>query len=316
MLSEATITVTVNGGGGANQPPSIVNQSFSIVENSLAGTFLGKVVASDPDAGQTLTYSIVSGNIDNAFNIGATTGNLTVNNPSGLDYEQNPIFNLEVRATDNGANSQQSQATITINLSNVNEAPVLNPSSMEIEAFSPNGSFLGVIRADDPDAEQSVYYSIVSGNTADAFHINYHNGAINVINSSALNPYTNPVFYLTVQALDNGQPSLASTAVIRVDVRRLKNGEESLEVLNIDNEGVSYNLFPNPSNNGHFSLSLSNMDEPATVQVFDLSGKLITELKYVHTELTAINLETMPIGIYMVKITSAGHTKTIKAIKN
>ncbi len=315
MWSEATISLTVNG-GGSNQPPSIGNQSFLMSENSPSGTFAGKVIASDPDAGQTLSYSIISGNTDNAFIIGISSGNLTVNNASGLDFEQNPVLNLVVRVADNGSTSQSSQAIITITLSDENEPPVLNPSSIDIEAYSPNGSFLGAIRAEDPDAGQSVNYRMVSGNISDAFHINYHNGAINVINSSALNPNTNPVFYLTVEATDNGQPSLASTAVIRIDVQRFKNGEEIQQEQNLVNEEIRYNLFPNPSNNGHFNLILGKMDEPATIQVIDLSGKLITEIKEVNTEKISINLETMPKGVYIVKITSASHTKTIKAIKN
>lgn len=316
MWTEATINITVNGGGGVNQPPSIVNQSFSIGENSSAGTFLGKVIASDPDAGQTLSYSIISGNTGNTFTIGSSSGNLTVNNASGLDFEQNPVFNLAVRVTDNGSNSQSSQATITIALSDVNEPPVLTPTSIDIEAYSPNGSFLGAIEAEDPDAGQSVNYRIVSGNTSDAFHINYYNGAINVINSSALNPNSNPVFYLTVKATDNGQPSLSSNAVIRVDVWSLKNGEEMQEEENLVSEEIRYNLFPNPSNDGYFNLKLLNIAESATVQVFNLAGKLITEITDANTEQMVINLETMPVGVYMVKITSASQTKTIKAIKN
>lgn len=316
MWSEATITITVNEAGGANQQPLIGNQSFSVNENSTSGTFLGKVIASDPDAGQTISYAIVSGNTGNTFNIGTTTGNLTVNNTSGLDFELSPIFNLVVRVTDNGSNSQSAQANITVQLNDVNEAPVLSPATIDIEAYSPNGSFLGAIPASDPDDGQSVNYRIVSGNTSNAFHINYHNGAINVINSSALNPYTNPVFYLTVLVTDNGQPSLSSTAVIKVNVRSFKSGEQNQGTQFVVNEGPIYNLFPNPSNDGHFNLSIENMDEPTLVQVFNLSGKLISEITEVNADLMPINLENMPIGVYMIKITSASHTKTIKAIKN
>ncbi|HPT02987.1 MAG TPA: right-handed parallel beta-helix repeat-containing protein, partial [Bacteroidales bacterium] len=46
--------------GSTNHPPVISNQSFSLNENSANGSIVGTVVASDPDAGQTLTYSIVS----------------------------------------------------------------------------------------------------------------------------------------------------------------------------------------------------------------------------------------------------------------
>ena len=57
--STATVTVTVSAG---NQPPVIVNQSFQVNENAVAGTNVGTVLASDPDAGQTLNFQITLGN--------------------------------------------------------------------------------------------------------------------------------------------------------------------------------------------------------------------------------------------------------------
>jgi parallel beta-helix repeat protein len=79
--SSVLMKVSTNG----NQSPTISNQSFNIAENSANGTNVGTVIASDPDAGQTLTYSILSGNISGAFTINASTGLLTVANSSALN---------------------------------------------------------------------------------------------------------------------------------------------------------------------------------------------------------------------------------------
>ena len=69
-------------GGSASAPsnhaPSISPQTFSIAENSANSTVIGTVVATDPDIGDTLTYSILSGNRDGAFAIDAASGVLTV----------------------------------------------------------------------------------------------------------------------------------------------------------------------------------------------------------------------------------------------
>lgn len=68
------------GGTSVNNPPTMQNQSFSMNKNSPNGTAVGTVVATDPDAGQTLTYSIQSGNTNGAFAINASTGAITVAN--------------------------------------------------------------------------------------------------------------------------------------------------------------------------------------------------------------------------------------------
>lgn len=112
-----------------NQAPTATDAVFQISENAALGVFTGQVVASDPDAGQTLTYSIVSGNTAGAFTINAATGAITVANAGALDYETNPLFQLEIQVSDNAADSLSDTATITIELQDVVEAP---PASVQM----------------------------------------------------------------------------------------------------------------------------------------------------------------------------------------
>jgi hypothetical protein len=95
-----------------NHYPSILDQSFQVDENSINGTVVGTVVASDPDAGQTLEYFIVSGNTDGAFAINASNGELFVANSAALNID----FALVVKVQDSGIGELSSQATITINV--------------------------------------------------------------------------------------------------------------------------------------------------------------------------------------------------------
>jgi hypothetical protein len=78
------------------------------------------VVANDPDAGTTLTYSIIGGNTGGAFAINAGSGALTVANSAALDFETTPSFALTVRASDGVLNAN---ATVTVNLIDVPEVP-------------------------------------------------------------------------------------------------------------------------------------------------------------------------------------------------
>ena len=49
LSNQANITVNLNS-ANQNQPPVIINQTFSVNGNSPNGTTVGSVVASDPDA--------------------------------------------------------------------------------------------------------------------------------------------------------------------------------------------------------------------------------------------------------------------------
>jgi hypothetical protein len=200
---------------GSNLPPVINNQSFSVNENTVNGTAVGTVVANDPNTGQTLSYSITGGNTNNAFSLNANTGVISVANSQALNYEVTTAFPLIIRVTDNGSPVLYSQATVTINILNVNEAPVIANQAFSVAQYSANGTVVGTVVATDPDAGQTKTYSITSGNTNSCFTINSSTGAITVVNSTALSPQT---FSLTVRVTDNGSPVLYSQAIVTITV--------------------------------------------------------------------------------------------------
>ncbi len=109
-----------------NHAPVVTAASFSLVENSPVAAVVGNVLASDPDAGQQLTYSIVAGNIGGAFAVNPMTGQLTVAAAAAVDFETNPVFQLTVVATDNGSPALSGSAVITVRLTDVDET-VLPP---------------------------------------------------------------------------------------------------------------------------------------------------------------------------------------------
>ncbi len=315
LWSQAIVTVVIVQQG--NQSPVIANQIFNANENLAYGTLIGSVVASDPDAGQTITYSITGGNTNYAFSINPSTGNVLVNNVMALNYEYIQSFSLTVRVTDNGSGSLWSEAIITININNLNEPPVMNESSFTVPEFAYNGSFVGIVTGSDPDIGQSVTYQILSGNISNAFYLNAANGALNVTNSQALNANTNPVFYLTVRIQDNGVPSLYSTGIIRVDVIRNKQEAALLDSQVIDEElNPSFIIYPNPSPNGIFKLKSDSFNGNADLQIFNTSGKLINVQKITSASGTEIDLSDQADGIYLLKVAIEHKSYPYKLIKN
>ena len=71
-----------------------------------------------------LSYSITAGNTGNAFAIDANTGEITVADSNVLDFETTPVFSLTVEVQDT-LSLLTDTATITVNLNDVNDAPVV-----------------------------------------------------------------------------------------------------------------------------------------------------------------------------------------------
>ena len=59
-----------------NQAPLVEGQFFILHENNNINQLIGKVVAKDPDAGQTLEYTITLGNERNFFYLDHLTGDI------------------------------------------------------------------------------------------------------------------------------------------------------------------------------------------------------------------------------------------------
>lgn len=126
LYSTATVTMT-----DVNTAPVINSQTFKIAENTANGTLVGTIVANDANANQIKSFAILSGNTSEAFSINASTGAIYVNNTAALDYEITSSFALVIRVTDNGNPPMNSQATITISLTDVNEAPIAYDQTFE-----------------------------------------------------------------------------------------------------------------------------------------------------------------------------------------
>ncbi|HEX5056154.1 MAG TPA: cadherin domain-containing protein [Gammaproteobacteria bacterium] len=253
-----TATVTVNL-SNANEAPVVNDQSFGIAENSANGTPVGIVIATDPDVGTALTYSITGGNTGGAFAIGAGTGALTVANSAVLDFETTPSFALTVQVSDGVLTDT---ATVAINLTNVveNTAPVVNDQSFGIVENIANGSAVGTVVATDAEGNP-LSFSITGGNVGGAFAINAGTGALTVANSAALNFETTPSFALTVQVSDG---VLTDTATVTVN---LSNANEAPVV-----NDQSFNINENSANGTAVGTVAASDPDAAAVLAYSITG--------------------------------------------
>ena len=120
----ATVTITVTAAPVLNQAPAlnaIGNQSID--EGQLLNF---TATASDPDAGQTLTFSLENGTS------GAIPAGATINPTTGAfswtptEFQGPGTYTFDVVVTDNGGPTLSDRETIVVTVNEVNQAPVLN----------------------------------------------------------------------------------------------------------------------------------------------------------------------------------------------
>ena len=167
-----TITVAVTN---VNEAPVITSDASIDVEENTAATGL-TVMATDADAGTTIMYAI-SGGADGALlSINANSGVLTfINAPDfeGSSADGDDEYEVIVTASDGDNSIMQ---TITVTVTNVNEAPVINSDATK--SVAENTTEVLTVTATDPDAGAVIRYAISGGTDRALFTIGETSGVL------------------------------------------------------------------------------------------------------------------------------------------
>ncbi|MFZ4068935.1 MAG: cadherin domain-containing protein, partial [Caulobacterales bacterium] len=211
LSSDATLQITLTN---VNEAPSAATwqSGGTIAENSAASSVVGRVQSSDPDASPTLTYSLTS-NPGSRFTIDAATGEIRL--AGSVDFETAQSHVVVVRTTDQ--DNLSADATLTISVTNVNEAPVVTSGAGGIVAENTAGAIY-TVSATDVDAGTTLTYAL-SGADAAHFSIDAVSGAVRFAPAAnfeaPLDAGTDNVYDLTVSASD-GQ--LVGTRLVAITV--------------------------------------------------------------------------------------------------
>ncbi|MHC5730920.1 MAG: cadherin repeat domain-containing protein, partial [Nostoc sp.] len=126
-----------------------------------ANTVIGTFSSTDPDTGNTFTYSLVTGTGDtdnSAFTINGDK--LQIN--TSPDFENKSSYNILVQTQDNGGLTFQKPLTITIK--DVNEAPTdLALDKTDVNENVAANTVIGTFSSTDPDTGNTFTYSLVAG---------------------------------------------------------------------------------------------------------------------------------------------------------
>ena len=196
-----TVTINVKDVAENNAPVFTAGDSTTrtIAENTASGQNIGTAVAAtDADTGDTLTYTL-DGTDASAFSIVSTTGQLQTN--AALDYETDDSYSVTVSVSDGDGDSDS--ILVTINVSNINEAPSFTDGDSTTRTIAENtvsGENIGTaVAATDVDANTTLTYTL-DGTDASAFSIVSTTGQLQT--RAALDYETKDSYSVTVSASD------------------------------------------------------------------------------------------------------------------
>jgi hypothetical protein len=136
-------------------PTDLALSNASVAENQPVGAVVGTFTTTDPDIGDTFRFGLVSGpgDDDNAsFTIDSEGRLLTA---ASFDWETKSSYSIRVRSTDAGGLYVEME--LTINVSDVNEAPAAGPGGPYTVAEG--GAVVLSGTGSDPDAGDTLRYA-------------------------------------------------------------------------------------------------------------------------------------------------------------
>ncbi|XP_078534042.1 protocadherin-23 [Lissotriton helveticus] len=201
-------------------------------ENSSAGASVTTVEARDHSlTRERVRYSIFNGDEDAVFSINSETGEVTVKEPSFLDFEATKKFNLVILAENLW---QTAYCTVIVFIQDVNdnlprfEQQHQNTSVSEGQTY--NTYVLQVFAIDEDSGRNGeIEYSIISGNENKEFIINSSTGILET--NAILDREIVSVYRLMLQAMDKGNPNLSTTSEVTIEVMDINDNAPTIPPL-------------------------------------------------------------------------------------
>ena len=165
-----SLSTPVDSNGGAN----------SVAEGAPAGTTVGITASATSPIGST-TYSLVGDTSHGGFTINATTGVVTVADPTKIDFESSPghAYTVTVQASDGIVSSTQN-----FNIAVTDVAPSAptdtNAGANTVTEGAASGTAVGVTAHSTDVNGGAVTYSLTGDTSGGGFKIDANTGVITV----------------------------------------------------------------------------------------------------------------------------------------
>ena len=195
----------------------------AVDENSGIGTVVGNLATSDPDNGQSFSYSLVD-DAGGLFQIQNKQIKVAIENSNCLNlggvqcrinYEKQRHINLRVKTEDNGSPRLSFEKELTITVNDVNDRPRdVRLSTNSLPENATKGFIIGQFTATDEDVGQNITFRLTDDDNgrfalrADGF----------VTKAKDTNYESAKAHKITVEASDDGSPPLTVNICITCKV--------------------------------------------------------------------------------------------------
>ena len=254
-----------------NSPPIFTDGTTTtrtVAENTEANANIGTAIAATDSNQDNLTYTL-GGTDAAAFTIDSAIGQLKTK--VALDYETKNSYAVTLTVSDGKRNDV---INVTINVSNVNEAPTFTDGSSTTREIAENtsaGENIGaVIIATDPDNDTLTYS--LGGTDASAFTLETTTGQLRT--SEALDYETKSLYTLVLTASDG---NLTDTIAVTINVTDVQERAEQQDV-EVDTPTNNAPVFTEGSTATRTVLeeTSSGVDIGAVVSATDADGHSLT----------------------------------------
>ncbi|QKQ74692.1 ExeM/NucH family extracellular endonuclease [Nostoc sp. TCL240-02] len=216
------VLVGLNLVSANNAPTNLTLSPSSTNENVAANSVVGTFSTTDPDTGNTFTYSLVAGTGDTDNTTFAIADNTLKINASP-DFETKSAYSIRVRSTDNGGLSLDKALTIQVN--DVNEAPTAVVDTINVAEDATTVNLRSILLSNDTDPDAGDTKNIIAVNTT------------GIKGTVTFNPTTQNLTYTasSFNSLPQGQTATDSFSYAIADSK----GLQSTTIINVSVTGVN-----------------------------------------------------------------------------
>ena len=265
-----SITITVNDIDEvpANNAPAFTagdSTTRTVAENTAAGTDIGsEITATDADQ-NPLLYGLTGSNAS-TFSIVSTSGQLKTK--AALNHEATSSYSLTVTVSDGQGGTDS--ISVTINVSDVNEAPVFDDGETTSRSIAENSAVdvnIGAaVKATDPDDGAELTYTL-GGSDAASFAIDVKTGQLKT--KAMLDFEEKQTYAVTVSVTDG---SLDDSIRVTIDVSNLNEVRSNKPPVFDDGTSTSRSVAENTGADENIGSAVSATDDDGDELTYTLGG--------------------------------------------
>ena len=250
-----------------NSPPDFTDgdsTTRSVSENTGSGVDIGAAVSATDADDDVLTYSL-SGTDETVFSIDTTTGQLSTS--VSLDYEAKTSYSISITVSDG---TLTDSITVTINVTNVNEAPVFADGDSTTRSIAENVvadiNIGSAVSANDPDGDNLTW--TLGGTDAGSFSIDGTTGQLKT--KATLDYETKNAYTVTITVSDG---RFTDTITVTINVNDLDETPSNNPPVFTDGTSTTRSVVENIAADSNIGSPIAATDVDKNTLAYLLSGE-------------------------------------------